>query len=322
MTGVFAEMDMPDESEIIALEELAECLKPLEGLTKRLCTEHFTALQADSVFNTAFDALRRQQTAVSDKILRALKTRYEQRKNTVLLSALSFLSDPMDYETCNEGLLELAELRVEMKALCTRLFPEPDPEPGISQEPSTSADHPRPSTSGDTTAGTSAESMQARAEPRRQLSYGEKLSAMFDDGLKTIGTQKKRKVCDIYAEMSLAAQTGELTDRLVKLLHALESVQASSVESERAFSCAGSFVTKVRNRMGDETLDNYCFARHKLQMAKKLVLVAVIIIKILCSFAFLFKKMKDPDSKSVKIITDPSGRLKKLKDSDSGFLIF
>ncbi len=65
----------------------------------------------------------------------------------------------MDYETCNEGLLELAELRVEMKALCTRLFPEPDPEaePGSSQEPrpSTSADHPRPSasTSGDTSAG-------------------------------------------------------------------------------------------------------------------------------------------------------------------------
>ncbi len=213
----------------------------------------------------------------------------------------------MDYETCNEGLLELAELLVEMKALCTRLFPETDPEaePGSSQEPSTSADHPRPSTSGDT----SAESMQARAEPCRQLSYGEKLSAMFDDGLKNIGTQKKRKVCNIYAEMSLAAQTGELTDRLVKLLHALESVQASSVESERAFSCAGSFVTKVRNKMGDETLDNYCFARHKLQMAKKPVLVAVIIIKILCSFAFLFKKMKDPDSGSVKIITDPSGRL-------------
>jgi hypothetical protein len=125
-------------------------------------------------------------------------------------------------------------------------------------------------------------------------------------------------VCDNYAEMSLAAQTGELTDRLVKLLHALESVQASSVESERAFSCAGSFVTKVRNRMGDETLDNYCFARHKLQMAKKLVLVAVIKY----SFAFLFKKKNDPDSGSVKIITDPSGRLKKLKDPDSGFLLF
>jgi hypothetical protein len=68
-------------------------------------------------------------------------------------------------------------------------------------------------------------------------------------------------------------KTETLTDRLVKLLHALESVQASSVESERAFSCAGSFVTKFKNRMGDNTLDNYCFARHKLQMAKKLVLV-------------------------------------------------
>jgi len=35
---------------------------------------------------------------------------------------------------------------------------------------------------------------------------------MFDDGLKTIGSQIKRKVCDIYVEMSLAMQKGG-TDR-------------------------------------------------------------------------------------------------------------
>jgi hypothetical protein len=71
--------------------------------------------------------------------------------------------------------------------------------------------------------------------------------------------------------LGFLVKTETLTDRLVKLLHALESVQASNVKSERAFSCAGGFVTKVR--MGDNTLDNYCFARHKLQMAKKLALV-------------------------------------------------
>jgi hypothetical protein len=37
--------------------------------------------------------------------------------------------------------------------------------------------------------------------------------------------------------------TGDLTDRLQKLLKAVESVQASNVESERAFS----IVTKIRN---------------------------------------------------------------------------
>ena len=57
--------------------------------------------------------------------------------------------------------------------------------------------------------------------------------------------------------------TGDLTDRLQKLLKAVESVQASSIESERAFSIAGRFVTKIRNRLGDKTLDSYCFAKQQ-----------------------------------------------------------
>jgi len=127
LTEVGAEMDFPDKSEIIALGELADSLKLQEGLTNRLCTEQFTALQAYKSFNIAFDALRRQQTLTSDKILTALKNRYEQRKNPVLLSALSFLSDPKEYDTSNKGILELSELGVEMRALCARLFPDPMP---------------------------------------------------------------------------------------------------------------------------------------------------------------------------------------------------
>jgi hypothetical protein len=57
--------------------------------------------------------------------------------------------------------------------------------------------------------------------------------------------------------------TGDLTDRLQKLLKAVESVQGSSVESERAFSIAGRFVSKIRNRLGDKTLDSYCFAKQQ-----------------------------------------------------------
>lgn len=268
--GIFDDLEFPDESELIALEELADSLKPLEMLTKRLCSEHFTALQADRVFRIALDALRRQQTSISDKILAALQTRYKQRKNVVLVSALSFLTDPMDYDPSDEGFLEYSELKVKMSELYKRLFPDPEPEPGQSnsQEPSSAS-----SASADPRPSTSVDAFGASTEPK--LSYGEKLSAMFDQELKSIGVPKKSKTSDIFAEMSLAAKTGELTDRLVKLLKALESVQASSVESERAFSIAGTFVTKVRNRMGDNTLDNYCFARHKLQMNCKLVAIII-----------------------------------------------
>jgi len=270
---LFHDLDLPDESEMIALEELADSLKPLEILTKTLCSEQFTALQADRVFRIAMDALRRQQTIISDRILAALETRYQQRKNIFLVSALSFLTDPMDYEAKNEGLLEYSELRIQMSAFCKRLFLDPDQEPearqSTSQVPgSTSSTFADP---GPSSASTSQDSSTSGASTEPKLSYSEKLSAMFDKELKSIGIPKKSKICDIFAEMSLASKTGELTDRLTKLLKALESVQASSVESERAFSTAGTFATKVRNRMEDSTLDNYCFARHKLQMTRKLV---------------------------------------------------
>jgi hypothetical protein len=66
--GIFDDLEFPDESELIALEELADSLKPLEMLTKRLCSEHFTALQADRVFRIALDALRQNFGSFTDQV--------------------------------------------------------------------------------------------------------------------------------------------------------------------------------------------------------------------------------------------------------------
>jgi hypothetical protein len=53
-------------------------------------------------------------------------------------------------------------------------------------------------------------------------------------------------------EMVMAAKTGELTNKLSKLLNALLSISASSIESERAFLLASRYVTKSRSRMSDQ----------------------------------------------------------------------
>jgi hypothetical protein len=62
-----------------------------------------------------------------------LERRYEQLKNIKLLSCLHFLTNPLEYDS-DDGLLEVPELRSEVKGLCTRLFPEPELEPTVSQE--------------------------------------------------------------------------------------------------------------------------------------------------------------------------------------------
>jgi hypothetical protein len=89
--GMFSDLKLPKDSEFLALEELTAALRPLEALTTNLCRDHFTARQAETVFQTAFAILRSQQTTIGDKLLAALERRYKQRKNVELLSVLTFL---------------------------------------------------------------------------------------------------------------------------------------------------------------------------------------------------------------------------------------
>ena len=112
-------------------------------------------------------------------------------------------------------------------------------------------------------------------EETSTASYGEKLAAQFKADQSN--QPKLKKISDVAAETVLASKTGELTDRLRKLLKALESIQASSVNAERAFSTAGQFTTKIRNRLGDHTLDLYCFAKHKLLAEKGQVIIVIIL---------------------------------------------
>ena len=58
--------------------------------------------------------------------------------------------------------------------------------------------------------------------------------------------------------------TGEKTRRLRQLEEALLSISPTSVEAERAFSSAGNFVTKIRSRLSDDTIDDLCYGRSHL----------------------------------------------------------
>lgn len=58
----------------------------MEVLTKNLCCDQVNLLEADAVFRSVMDDLLTQHTAISDELYYALKERYDERKNTTLLS--------------------------------------------------------------------------------------------------------------------------------------------------------------------------------------------------------------------------------------------
>jgi hypothetical protein len=116
------EAAFPSEIQMIALEELAAALRPLQLLTKNICSSYFNVLQADTIFQTARKALQSQRTTIANKLIQQLEFYYIQRKNNGLLSAICFLSDPLGYDE-NDGGLHFCEIEDELKKLNSRLFP-------------------------------------------------------------------------------------------------------------------------------------------------------------------------------------------------------
>ena len=57
---------------------------------------------------------------------------------------------------------------------------------------------------------------------------------------------------------------------LEKLYLALCSIPATSVESERAFSAVGLFVTKLRSRMGDKSIDSLLTLRSHFKKEERM----------------------------------------------------
>ena len=66
----------------------------------------------------------------------------------------------------------------------------------------------------------------------------------------------------IQKELDVFDSTGERTPRLKKVMDALETIPPTSVESERAFSAAGLFITKLRTRLSVKNIDALCFLRN------------------------------------------------------------
>ena len=62
-------------------------------------------------------------------------------------------------------------------------------------------------------------------------------------------------------KMAVFELTKKRTSNLDLLHTALKSIEVKSVEAERSFSASGLFITELRSRLNDETLNALCFLR-------------------------------------------------------------
>lgn len=74
----------------------------------------------------------------------------------------------------------------------------------------------------------------------------------------------------IASEIASAEQSGKLGFYLQKVYDHLITIPPTSVEAERAFSTAGYFCSKIRNRLSDKSLDVLCFIRSNMNFRERL----------------------------------------------------
>ncbi len=63
----------------------------------------------------------------------------------------------------------------------------------------------------------------------------------------------------LLGEMRLFEASGQLPSNLRQLHQALLTIPPTTVQAERSFSSSGNLVTKLRNRMSDETVEDILF---------------------------------------------------------------
>ena len=103
---------------------------------------------------------------------------------------------------------------------------------------------------------------------RENLSFKEKLALKLQQNKTKSKIVQKVETSVLKKEMQLyedSKNDGTRPHHLELLYIAMLNVTPTSVESERAFSSAGLFVTKIRSRLGDSTVNMLVFMRDYLK---------------------------------------------------------
>ena len=247
---------LPTDQEWEHIANLRAALIPIEILTKFLCRENVTILEAQDRFMSALSALASFNNPMADSLKKILQRRYMERRSTKLLSILTFTLNPTDYsrKIAKYKLLNVARLRKAITKQYERLFPDVEDDSEVEEpieEDEAEVDNP-------SEAKVSSEVERCMQFFNSSIDFSQKHKEPVKPALSTIND-----------EVTRAFETGEVMERLRKLEAALSTIPASSVECERAFSQIGLFHSKIRNRLNDLSLDYTSFGKHFLKNVNK-----------------------------------------------------
>ena len=215
---------------------LVKVLQPVKIVAEKLCHRDATILTTEALFNFMFSELRQQDTPVAKLMISHLTERIGSRSNKELLSLGIYLKYGKKYTSHQiEG--------------TSKVIPK-------------------------STATSNAKKMfvQYNSAFKFMLSESEEivdinmtLSVKLQTIMKKCNEDENLSNIDrsqhIVKELAVFELTKERTNNISKLYEAVKSVPPTSVEAERAFSAACLFITKLRSRLSDKSINALCLLR-------------------------------------------------------------
>lgn len=212
-------------SDIMFLEDIKVSLEPISLLIKTLSKQNLNYNEMDQICEFVLEKLLKNNSSyLSQKLFVELTKRIIERRNIVLATTVCYLNNT--YKFNDKTILQHCTKNECYKFIeihYTRLFK--------SKEINIIEDISNPPVN----------------------NKNQDLMSEFQNfkNLKKHNFAKNSILNDLVTfEIS-----GILSDKLILIKNALESIQPTSVLCERAFSIAGNFLRKRRNKIGDELID-------------------------------------------------------------------
>lgn len=231
-----------DDSNIHILTDIFKALKPIKLAVEALGRRDTNLLTADAIFQFLLDSLRENNDDFSNELLEALLVRIKERRNKDLVTLIKYLQT-LDLDNTDDlALSSKAAIVSYATNMMKRIFQEESVDIEVQQEKLRSRD---------TESGSGTENLNHR--------LADAINAALKTKMPTTASADQKKT--LQKEMQIYEGTGNITTNLQKLLDALMTIQPTSIESERVFSCSSNFCTKKRSSLSDLSLNALTFLK-------------------------------------------------------------
>lgn len=236
--------DFYKEVDFKVLEDILKVLKPIELAVKELSKDSSTILTSEGVHQFLFKNLSEQTSNISKMMLDSLRKRYDERRNKDLVSLMRYLQNPNSNISQNVDGFKYSSKSAIIQ--CAKNIMKQN----FTNESMNLSDE-----------------EIADAEEIAEAEETNNLTTQLQQSIsKLVSFQPKNKNSDpfelIKKEFKLYESSGVKTLNLNKINTALKTIQPTSTSSERTFSVAGNFSTKLRSRMSFEILNALIFLKY------------------------------------------------------------